>query len=216
METGNIKKSIAELIVQDKYPDALIECGKALKESPSDSEIISVIKFLFSRIQDAHYDFTPKSAEEYTLRGIARYYNEELEDALADYDKAITKDGTYDYAFKCRHLVNAALGKIDDAIQDIQTSIELNPTGEYFNDFGTLCGIIRKSKEAVAHYQKAVEISPNIPQFWYNFGCELMDQGQWKAAVQKFDKAIELWPKYDDALHNRKYILDKFPDLSGY
>ncbi len=28
-----------------------------------------------------------------------------------------------------------------------------------------------------------------------------------------YNKAIELWPQYDDAQHNRKIILDNFPEL---
>src|SRR5690606_32328390 len=134
MNKEELKKEIAQLIKEDKYPDALQACGKLIRLHGSDEEIMNLCSFLFNRIQDAHYDYTPSTSEEFVLHGIAKFYKEEFESALTDYNKAIELDPNYDYAYKCRHLIYGGLGKISEALMDLTKAIELNPTGEYYND----------------------------------------------------------------------------------
>lgn len=206
MDLLELKKRIAEFIVQDKYVDALIECGKALRIDAQDTQVIDIVIFLNSRILEAHGDMQCQTAEDYTHRGIAMFYSDKMGDALLDYNRAIDLDSNYDWAYKCRHLIYASEGKIKEAHQDLLTAIKINPSGEYYNDLGNLLGLLQKKDESLSCHLKAVELCPDIAQYWYNFGVGLMEHGYFQDALLKYNKAIELWPQYEDALVNRQYV----------
>ncbi|WP_300492264.1 hypothetical protein [Flavobacterium sp.] len=102
MNYNDRKKYAEELIKQDKYPDALVEYSTLIKENPKDTQIIERFVFLWTRIQEGNYDFEPDTPEQYTMRGIAKFYNNETENSIKDFDKALSLDPNYDYALKSR------------------------------------------------------------------------------------------------------------------
>ena len=211
----NYTAIINELITKDKYAEALIYCGKALRENPKNEDVINKAVFIFKRIQDAHLDLEPTNAEEYTLRGIAYFYIGEIDSSIHDYTKAIELDKNYDYAFKSRHIINFIMGNLSTAENDIRRAIEINPIAEYYNDLGNVISSISNSNfESLDCYLKAVQLEPQIESFWYNYGCDLADKGQFENAIEKLDKAIVLNPNYEDALFNRKCFIDHLRKLN--
>jgi tetratricopeptide (TPR) repeat protein len=56
--------------------------------------------------------------------------------------------------------------------------------------------------DAIAQYQKAVEINPNYVQAHYNLGLALFQKGQLDEAVAEFQKAVEINPNDADAHSN--------------
>lgn len=166
---NNHKLKIAEFIKADKYADAFIYCGKELRENPNDQEVCETAAFIFQRIQDAHIEIDAKTAEEYTLRGIAYFYVGQVESSIHDYSKAIELDETYDYAYKCRHFSYAASGKINESLKDIIKAIELNPSSGlyYFDCANLLSHIPDKKAKSLDYYHKSVELDPINFLFWY-------------------------------------------------
>lgn len=203
----NYKQKIAELMKADKYTDAFIYCGKALRENPYDSEVQQTAAFIFQRIQDAHIDIEAMTAEEYTLRGIAYLYSNQMGFALHDFDKAIEQDENYDYAWKSRSFLHFISEQLIAAERDIKKAIEINPTGEYYNDYGNIKSQQnQKNPESLDYYLKAVQLNPEVEMYWYNYGIDLAEKGNLLGAIEAFDKAIELNPNYEDAIINRDYV----------
>ena len=208
MNYNDRKKHAEELIRQDKYLDALVEYRELFKENPKDTQNIQHFIFLWSRIQQGNYDFEPDTAEQYTMRGIAKFYNNEVENSISDFDKALNLDTNYDYALKLRAFSLKILGRMEEAIIDLNKAIRIQPTGEYYDDLSEIYNLMGNKKTALDFDQKAIEVSPNDARLWYNYGIDLAESGNLKEALEKLNKAIELWPEYDDAIKNRQWIID--------
>lgn len=214
MNYNERKKLAQELIRQDKYADAIIEYSNLFTENPKDLENLEQFVFLFGRIMDGNYDFEPQTSDQYRIRGIAKFYRNEIENSIKDYDKALMLNSNHDYALKSRAFSLKSLGRIEDAIADLNKAIKINPRGEYYDDLAELYAPI-DIQVALGYHQKAVEYSPDEARLWYNYGVDLMDNQQYKEAFSKYEKAIELWPEYEDAIVNRKYLLENFRDEIG-
>jgi tetratricopeptide (TPR) repeat protein len=207
------KKIGEELIRQDNYPEAIVIYLELFKENPNDIEVIEKIIFLYSRIHQGNLEFVPKTAEHFVMRGISRFHEEQFNDSVNDYSEAIKLDPKCDLAYKSRAYSLWFLDKREEAISDIEQAIALYPIGEYYDDLGGFYAWAGDNANALIYHKKAVETTPDSARLWYNYGVELMEDRQIKEALKAYDKAIELWPLYDDALYNRKFILDNFPNL---
>lgn len=58
-------------------------------------------------------------------------------------------------------------------------------------------------EEAIASYNKALEIQPNLYEVWFNKGNVLSKLGRLEEAVFAYDKAIEIQPDVHEFWHNR-------------
>jgi tetratricopeptide (TPR) repeat protein len=208
MNYNDRKRKAEELIHQDKYPDALLEYSVLFKENPKDLQNIERSIFLWNRILEGNYDFEPDTAEQYTMRGIAKFYKQEFDNSIDDYDRALNLNKNYHYALKSRAFTLKYLGKIEEAIVDLNNAIRIQPKGEYYDDLAEIYSQLGENKTALYLHQKAIDMSPNEARLWYNFGVNLHESGNLKEALEKYNKAIELWPEYDDAIVNRQLIID--------
>jgi tetratricopeptide (TPR) repeat protein len=56
--------------------------------------------------------------------------------------------------------------------------------------------------EAIAHFQKALEINPDYEKAHYNLGTAFLQQGRLDEAIMHFQKALEIKPDYVEAHNN--------------
>jgi Flp pilus assembly protein TadD len=61
--------------------------------------------------------------------------------------------------------------------------------------------------EAIAHYQKALEIKPDYTEAHYNLGVVLAGRGRVDEAIAHYRKALEIKPDYAEACNNLGIIL---------
>ena len=57
-------------------------------------------------------------------------------------------------------------------------------------------------KEAMEHYQKAIQIDPNYAEAQNNLGAALAAEGQFDEAIENYHKAIQIRPDFAYALNN--------------
>ncbi|MEG4282183.1 CHAT domain-containing protein, partial [Microcoleus sp. A006_D1] len=72
-----------------------------------------------------------------------------------------------------------------------------------------------KYEEAIASYDKALEIKPDKHEAWYNRGIALRNLGKYEEAIASYDKALEIKPDKHEAWNNRGlalYKLGKFEE----
>ena len=67
----------------------------------------------------------------------------------------------------------------------------------------------RDFEEAIASYDKALEIKPDSHKAWFNLGYALDDLGRHEDAIASYDKALEIKPDLHEAWNNRGVALCK-------
>ena len=64
-----------------------------------------------------------------------------------------------------------------------------------------------KTNEAIAHYQKALELDPNYGEGHYNLANALLRLGRTEEAVAHYERALEIYPRNISARYNLASVL---------
>ncbi|MCA2814274.1 MAG: tetratricopeptide repeat protein [Microcystis sp. M090S1] len=92
----------------------------------------------------------------------------------------------------------------------LSDSPSLDPvqTSELWHKKGLIHQMGKEYEQAIASYDKALEIKPDYHQAWYNRGVALGNLGRLEEAIASYDKALEIKPDYHEAWYNRGFALD--------
>jgi Tfp pilus assembly protein PilF len=135
----------------------------------------------------------PKSADEYSQRGIARFQQNDLDGAIADFTKVIELNGR-DQAF-CYYFRGLAFyrkGNSNQAIEDLSKAIVLKPDPRFFDDRGNLLARQGELERAVADLNKAIELAPQYAKAYGDRGLIRLMRGEATEAELDFKKCFEL------------------------
>ncbi len=84
-----------------------------------------------------------------------------LDDAVADYGRAIELDQNYADAYNGRAWSYCKIGKFEEALVDIDKALELKPNeANYFDTRADAYIGLKRYEEALADLNKAVKLSP--------------------------------------------------------
>ena len=100
-------------------------------------------------------------------------------------------------------------------------------TQQYPNDYqgwyylGELMGTFQQYEQAIASYDKALQLKPDYHPAWDHRGIILCDNlGRFEEAITSFEKALEIKPDYYSAWHNRGVALSNLQrfneDIASY
>ncbi|MBB5340721.1 tetratricopeptide repeat protein [Tunturiibacter gelidoferens] len=92
--------------------------------------------------------------------------------------------------------IKVAQATAEDASQD------LPHRGACFVVWGIALDDEEKHEEAIAEYQKAIELDPKDTHAYYDWGIALDSEGKQEEAIAKYQKTVELDPKYVNAYYN--------------
>lgn len=107
-----------------------------------------------------------------------------------------------------RAQVLAGMGRLEEALADFDTVIELDPNyAEYHFDRATLLRRLDRHADALADYDKAIELSPPFPEVYHHRGNLWAELGEVSKALADFDYALELAPDFLAALIDRARLL---------
>ncbi len=207
MTTEERIKEGLRLIKEDNYLKAFDVFCKLFYDFPKEEIFKQTCLSLLDKIVEGNYDFEPETAEQFHFRGVSKFYKHELQASILDFDKAIKMNPKLDYAIKCKAFSLTHLGEYELAIACLNEAIKLKPAGEYFDDLAENYSKIGDNEKTLFYHEKATQHSPNDERLWYNYGTHLGKMGQTKKAIEMFDKAIKIYPQYEDAIHNRAYYV---------
>lgn len=81
-------------------------------------------------------------------------------------------------------------------IEDYLSAIGSEPDDPLFHrNLGDAYVYVGEYEQAAARYQRATEIDPQCAQCYYRWWSVLYEQGAYKEAVPKLERAVALWPK---------------------
>lgn len=64
-----------------------------------------------------------------------------------------------------------------------------------------------RSEEAIDHFRRAVEFSPDFAEAWTNLGNALAQTGEWGGAIESHRKALEIRPDFPEACFNLGFAI---------
>ncbi len=146
----------------------------------------------------------PNDAEAYDERGFAKFkLNEDEEDVIADFNKAISLNPHCAVAYFHRGLLKDKNFQLNEAIADYDSAISINPNdAEFFYSRGLAkFNLVAAQKlnaypEAMADLDKAIAIDPNHFNAYNGKGYIFYYMGKSKSnyqnAITLYDQAVQL------------------------
>ncbi|KAA3658252.1 MAG: tetratricopeptide repeat protein [Chloroflexi bacterium] len=161
------------------------------------------------------------------------FFEDEYDQALAQINEALALEGDNPLLYELKGILNIQLKNYDDAVRDLLTAKRLKPQGWITpNEALGFVSLFQGRPDAAIEY--FAEMTELIPEQWvshYNIGLGYYLAGDYKAARQSMNRAIELdpdvnWPyifavqialregELNDAVRFSNIVLQKFPDPS--
>ena len=152
------------------------------------------------RVPARPWKSSPTYAEAHNNLGNALLGSGRLDEAIAEYQKALEIEP--DYAEAHNNLGNALVrrGRIDEAIAEYQKALKIKPDyAEAHYNLGNALIDRGRFDEAIAEYQKALEIRPDYAEAHNNLGSSLASSGRLDEAIAEYQQALEIKPGYQQA-----------------
>ncbi|MBR8840278.1 MAG: tetratricopeptide repeat protein [Stigonema ocellatum SAG 48.90 = DSM 106950] len=107
------------------------------------------------------------------------------------------------------------LRRYEEAVQDFERAIQLNPSFVYLAYYGKglALGELGKDKEAIAAFVQAVSKKPDYAAAWKQQSVHYRKLNQFEPALVAIDKAIKLQPNNPNLYNEKCFVLD---DLKRY
>jgi tetratricopeptide (TPR) repeat protein len=141
----------------------------------------------------------PQNPAIWSNRGNSRVSQNKLEEAIADYNKAVELAPNVTDPYLNRGTALEGLGKWDEAIADYNRALELDPKDAMaYNNRGNAKAGLRKWDLAIADYKKANEIAPNFAFARANYALALYETGQTDQAIREMKNIVRKYPKFAD------------------
>ncbi len=136
------------------------------------------------------------------------YYSQGLLEELCQENKARLEKEPRNHMLRCS-LANALtkLGNFDEAIKHYERCIKENPSAEYWNYLGKTLLNAGKYEKAVEAFEEVVE-RKRWPDAYFHQALAKRSLGELEQANELLENAIEINPKYREALNERAHILE--------
>ena len=132
-------------------------------------------------------------------RGNARVSQNNLEEAIADYNKAIQLAPSATDPYLNRGAALEGLGKWTEAIADYNHVLELDPKDAMaYNNRGNAEAGLGNWNSAIADYRKSADIAPNFAFARANYALALYQTDQTKEAIRNMRNIVRKYPNFAD------------------
>ena len=180
--------------VAGKFEEAQEELTKALEADP----LYALATLSLKLSEDALKRRIKVETAVHLFKGIAYRNKAMLDEAIAEYKKAIETNPNYAQAHYNLGLAYSGLGMRDEAAGEYNKAIEINPNlAEAHNNLGIIYHHRGIFGEAAIEYKMALEINPNYAQAHKNLGLVYADMEMLDQAIAELKKALEIDPSLD-------------------
>jgi tetratricopeptide (TPR) repeat protein len=141
----------------------------------------------------------PDNAAVWSNRGNSRVSQNKLQEALADYNKAVELAPNVTDPYLNRGTALEGLGRWEMAIADYNRVLELDPKDAMaYNNRGNAQAGLGRWEMAIADYQKSIEMAPNFAFARANYALALYETGQIDKAIREMRNIVRKYPKFAD------------------
>ncbi len=143
-------------------------------------------------------------------RAVAAYKAGQLAQAEGICQQVISVDRNYFDALYVLAVVQATLGKNDDALANYDRALALQPRhAEAWSNRGNTLKSLKRYDEALDSFDKALAAQPDYPAALSNRGAALFEMGRYEDALATYDRSLAIRPDQVVALYNRGGALQK-------
>ena len=166
------------------------------------------------------------------LRFLGQLESANYDQALQYFDRSISADPTFMYAYFTQGAIHNEREAHDNAIARYQLATEINPSAQIFTRAGAYLRKYERHVDAIPMFQKAADLKPSANAYTY-WGMALRASGRPEEARERFQRAIETDPtspngynqlglmyleqqKWDEAVENFSQAIRLSPQWSNY
>lgn len=153
------------------------------------------------KFQDAIADYTllidspTATAEDWQNRGIAQWWLDKLDLAIADLSKAYALAPQREAIASDYAEALSRDGQHEQAIRVFSKLIQLQPTAaSYRNQFSRAAVALEQYDLGVAAAEKSIALDPKVAEYWYDLGYAQEWIGKQDKSAESYSKAIQLQP----------------------
>lgn len=171
----------------------------SVTEKPSQTSLLTEAADHLTRAIEIH----PTYKNAYLLRGNANLLLDRFDQAIADYDQALSLDGGYQAATENLVIALTAAGKdagevkgnLTGAFSYLRRAEQLAPNNyETLRLLGVASGVSGQTALALSYFKRASEVNPEDADAHWNYAIALYNAGQTEAAEVEFVEAERLKP----------------------
>lgn len=153
-----------------------------------------------------------KDAEILNYLGLTRTRLKKYNEALENFNQALTYNSSDPNYYVNRALLYEEQNQIELAKQDLNQALVVDPK----NDLATY-NLLRLSEgqESIALYSELIDKDPDFAEPYAERGLAKFNSGDYRGALQDYNKAIEIDTGNEDVYLNRGIIREKLLDLNG-
>jgi tetratricopeptide (TPR) repeat protein len=149
-------------------------------------------------------------------KGIECFENNEMENALHEFNKAIEIEKKNPDYYYNRGSLKEEMKDFMGAINDYDKAIELNPNdADYFYNRAVVKREIKNFKEALEDNSRAINLRNDDPNLYFNSGVIKDELNDFQGALLDYCKAIDLDPNDPDYYYNRGIIYEKIKEYEN-
>jgi tetratricopeptide (TPR) repeat protein len=145
-------------------------------------------------------DRNPRDAESRFYNGFAKSSLNRYEEAIVDYQHAVSIAPDYVDALNNLGTVFHKLGRFEEAVDAYNRMIKIKgDCGLAHNNIGAAYYHLGRYEEAIVALRRALELTPQEPKTHYNLAKTYSNLGRYEEAVDSFLNAIRLRPDFFEA-----------------
>jgi tetratricopeptide (TPR) repeat protein len=134
---------------------------------------------------------------------IELFTNGKISEALDSIELLIKDYPNESLLFNIRGACYAALGKLEDAVQNYQNALVIKPDySDVSYNLGNVLKDLGHLDEAVTSYKKTIAVEPNYHAAQYNLGVTFQELGLLDDAAEQYEKALNIKPDNIEARIN--------------
>ena len=139
-------------------------------------------------------ELDPTLAEAHASLGFVRFlYDRSWVDAEREFRHAIALNPNYPTAHQFYSDLLKALGRLDEALVEVNRALELDPVSLGINTaLGHVLYLSRRYDAAIAQYKRALNLDPNFAQAHLWFGRPYLEKGLFDRAIEEVETAVRL------------------------
>lgn len=139
----------------------------------------------------------------YYEKGVIYYDYDKLNEAVMEFEKALTVDPLYFDAYNGLGNVNLKKREYAKAFKDYEKSVQMNPKFSIgITNMGRALSYLNRKNEACFAFKKAMFVDSSYAYSYYHLGDMFLDFAKPDSAILYYSKAIKFKPDFVDAYYN--------------